>query len=239
MDMNTLPGEAGFISLLTDILGDTEIFGESGVCPAQLETTDTSSRILIVSGENGSGKSLLLRALGAHLRRIDKDIPIFDAGLHTRTPGGFSRLYIEGEDEEEASYGLLSASAVNRTLIRLRTEKKPYALFLDSPDLGLDEAWAMALSDKIMQFAARLPDCARALVIASHNRNLLKGIANIGAHSIRMGKDERSLGQWLTEGPQPRQGFPLLDDFDERRIRIREQWAAIQRIMERRRLKAG
>lgn len=238
MEMNAARRDISLRSLLAELLNDTEIFGPNGVCPARFEAGRADSRILIVSGENGSGKSLLLRALGAHLRRADKNISLFDTALHTRSASGFSRLYIEGDEDEEASYGLLSAAAVNRTLIRLRTEKTPYALFLDSPDTGLDEAWTDALSDKILQFAAKLPDPAKVFVIASHRRELLKHIANIGAHSIRMGDDERPLRQWLTEGFAPRKGLPILDDLDERKLKVRERWNAIERIMEARRLKS-
>lgn len=177
---------------------DAELFGADGPCPVAHEKG--KARILLITGDNASGKSLVCKYM-RQLIREDK-VEVMDGGMHRRTTSGFERAFMYG-DENRDSTGNLSMKFVRTGLRTCQSRETPHVLMLDEPDVGLSEGYQAALGEMLAQFAAALPE-QTTLVIVTHARVIVERLMPFKPHCFRVGDDRRPTAQWIKEGPLPR-----------------------------------
>jgi hypothetical protein len=203
-------------SLLNDAiactLADTDYFGPEGPVPARVEYGHP--KLAIVTGENASGKSFLVRALGQKMRDADSKLEILAVTMSLRSQGGMARAFLFG-DEQRESTGRSSIKAVLAGMYACRERHHDHVLILDEPDIGLAESYAGALGAYLAAFVEDMPVRTLGLVVVTHSRPLVRGLLPAEPASIRVGDDPRPLEQWLREGPVPR-GMEEIEALGER-----------------------
>lgn len=163
-------------------------------------------RVLLIVGENASGKSLAFRLI-AQIASQHK-VHAITLSIRERTGGGsfemanMRRAMIYGE-ETTSSTGATSASVVERGFANL-SGKGPSLLCLDEPEIGLSEGYCEALGEYIGQKSLDMPSEACGVIVVTHSRRLAKGlVAGIGGEPsflFMSGRDEAvpsGLADWL------------------------------------------
>lgn len=135
-------------------------------------------RVLLITGENASGKSLVFRLVaqlaGGH------GVEAMTLSIRERTGGGtfemahMRRAMIFGE-EETSSTGAVSARVVAAGFHNL-SNRGPAILGLDEPELGLSDGYAEALGEYIGTSAAAMTGNACGVMVVTHSRRLAQGL---------------------------------------------------------------
>jgi hypothetical protein len=203
-------------SLLNDAiagtLAETDYFGPEGPVPARVEYGHP--KLALVTGENASGKSFLVRGLGQKMRGAHPKLEILAVTMSLRSEGGFSRAVVYGDEQRESS-GRISIKAVLAGMYVCRERHHDHVLILDEPDIGLAESYAGALGAYLAAFVEDMPVRTLGVVVVTHSRPLVRGLLPAEPASIRVGDDPRPLEQWLREGPIPR-GIEEIEALAER-----------------------
>lgn len=205
-------------------LGDEEMFGPEGACPA-LSEPGVLDRVLVVTGENAGGKSLFCRYLDQNA-----GIEVMRVGMGIRTRSGIQRAMMFG-DEETESTGAVSGNVVATAIRTARSRAGPHWLILDEPDVGLGEGYQAAAGEFLAEFARDLPSTTVGFVVVSHSRALVAPLVAAGACSVRIGDDRRAVARWLAEGDLPR----TVDEFEAFGDKSRRRWKAVEAIQNARR----
>lgn len=210
---------------------DNEFFGPSGPCPVAVERPAGAPMVALVTGENGGGKSFLVKVLCSRMYH-GHDVLGMDIGMSRRTEGGIQRAMIFGAGgDSDNSTGLITAAAALAG-IRNSTGRDgpPRMLLLDEPDIGLSETFADALGRRLASFCGDLPlDCA-GVVVVTHNRMIASRLAAIGPWMLRVGPDLRPTSEWLRNGPLPVDDGAIEDLISG----ARQRRSDIQAILDRR-----
>ena len=182
-------------------LAEVDYFGSDGPVPAEVEYGHP--KFALVTGENASGKSFLVRGIGEKLRDKQPKLEILAVTMSLRSEGGLSRAFVFGNERRESS-GRISIKAVLAGLHACRERHHDHVLILDEPDIGLAESYAGALGTYLAAFVEDMPVRTLGLVVVTHSRPLVRGLLAAEPASIRVGDDRRPLEQRLREGPLPR-----------------------------------
>lgn len=190
--------------------GEDELFGESGVLPACIQ--EGSGRLIVVTGDNASGKSLLGNYISAIHKHVTSENDVradrWIVGMSSRAGEGFHRTFMYG-DESVSSTGDISIKAVSGSFRTSRGRDIRHLVVLDEPDTGLSEEFAAAMGAYIAEFGADMPHLCDALVVVTHSRALARQLLALRPHHVRMG-DALSLEDWASSAPQIRSIEALL-----------------------------
>ena len=188
-------------------------FAEDGT-PFRAHVMDGDPHLMVIAGENASGKSLFFRLLALRLH-ADGLTPV-QISIRERTGSGtyemaeFRRHVMFG-DEHEQSTGATSVRTIANAFERNLAREGGTVLLLDEPELGLSDAYAAAMGTWIgEQTRARASECA-GVVVVTHSRTL------VGALGAAYGQVPTfvatgatvNLDEWLTT-PEVRSVLDLL-----------------------------
>lgn len=214
MSKPSLP-QAG--TLIQQLLVDHPVLSHPQ-CPFTYHTQAGDPGVVVLTGDNASGKSLLLNMVGSRAYYTHGVEPLI-VSMSARTQGGVFRALTYGAESSRAT-GEVSVGTALRAVGAMagRLEGTGRTLVvLDEPDFGLAEGYAHAFGMKIAQRLAELPQDGRwSLLLASHSRELVRGLTEgLGRVPtfIHTG-DALTLNQWLA--PPVRRDAQALDEMLER-----------------------
>lgn len=139
-----------------------------------------NNNVLIIFGENASGKSLFSTVVDQSAR--EEDIEIRNSCMRNRTSGGISRAFVFG-DESCQSTGETSFSVAKKALdSTLNTDKSAIAI-LDEPDVGLSDYYAPAMGKYIAECCLKMNE-NQGVVLVSHSKLLIKSFLNTLGYSV-------------------------------------------------------
>lgn len=156
---------------------DSLLFADAA-SPFTCAVADGAPTLTVVTGENASGKSLLVRVIGAIAHKA-KILPV-SVSIRERTGAGLGemngmrRIMMFG-DESENSTGATSAKVVQTAFGNLERENGSL-LILDEPEIGLAESYTRALGELIGQRTREIPAVCAGVVVVTHSRALVRGI---------------------------------------------------------------
>jgi hypothetical protein len=186
--------------------------GKKDAVPALAEE-GSNERLLVVSGENGGGKSLVASVIGGSARRVAEEegvkLEVMDIGMSRRTMPDISRVFIFG-DEGSESTGNISMKAMLGALKTSRDRGHRHWVVLDEPDIGMGEGYHRAIGQHLAAFASAMPDNCEGLVVVSHSRAIVRELVDVGACSLRVGSDLRPVKEWVAHGDIPKTVDDLL-----------------------------
>lgn len=128
-----------------------------------------NSRVIILYGENASGKSLFATVIEQYLR--EKKIACRAAAMRNRTGGGIEVAFVFG-DERRQSTGATSVSVADKALTTTAKEEKAAVAILDEPDLGLSSYYSRAFGKYVAESIAAMDD-NKGLILISHSPTLI------------------------------------------------------------------
>lgn len=141
--------------------------------------TDGDPRVLLIVGENASGKSLAFRLVaqvaGSH------GIEAITLSIRERTGDGtfemarMRRAMIYGQ-ETTSSTGATSSRVVQSGFHNMLGRPTPCLLGLDEPEIGLSDGYAEALGEYIGQQAQAIAGNACGVMVVTHSRRLAEGL---------------------------------------------------------------
>jgi hypothetical protein len=158
---------------------ESALFNDEG-SPFHASVAGRAAKLVVVTGENASGKSLFVRVAGSVLRTKDGALPV-SVSIRERTGGGSSdmggiaRSMMFG-DEQENSTGAVSARVADTAITNNLTRESGSMLILDEPEIGLSDAFARAMGEHLGRQANRLPRGCRGVIIVTHSRSLVTGL---------------------------------------------------------------
>jgi hypothetical protein len=219
--------------LAAELLDESKLWCHKDL-PFEASLEKGHPRVLLVAGENGSGKSLLVEGLlgwGRHHHGISPvQVSIRQrVGGGAAEMGGFARMMMFG-DETEQSTGATSVKVLEgafSTIASRAEENKSALLVLDEPELGLSDGYAQAMGTYLAEKALQLPPRACGLVIVTHSRSLAQSLADdLGAAPsfLKLGVAQ-PYEKWL-EG-EPRRS---VKDLLQLPVLGRERWKVINVI---------
>lgn len=168
----------------------TDIFQQCAV------NIQSKSNVLIIYGENCSGKSLFANILEMIAR--NEKVGVRSASMKNRTRSGIEKAMILG-DESRQSTGETSVSFAKKSLNSTLEEKEKLVLsILDEPDLGLSDYYSGAFGQLIAQTSNQFKQ-KQGLVIISHSKKLMSAFLKHNNQSIStLGiNTELTLEEWL------------------------------------------
>lgn len=179
--------------------------------PLVLQWDKSGSKLVVVCGENASGKSFLRRIV----QTICADAKVECIALSVegrRTVSYNPWLAMVYGDESTHSTGANSGYIV-RASIRTSLERtNPHVIFLDEPDLGLSDGWAACAGRTLAEFVRKENPTLQACFVVSHSKALIAELAAVNPQFVYVGDDRKieSLSAWL-EAPTPR--YESLEDL--------------------------
>nr|WP_250807340.1 hypothetical protein [Neorhizobium tomejilense] len=160
-------------------------------------------RLMVVTGENGGGKSLAIEIF----RRISADmataegsrLEVIDIGMKRRVAAGIERTMIFGHEATEST-GNVSIRTALKGIENSRTRDNDHWLVLDEPDIGVGDGYHEAIGQYLAAYGSNLPPLCSGLVVVSHSRAIVAELLNAGASSLRVGPDLRPVWEWIARG---------------------------------------
>lgn len=165
--------------------------------------TGLDSKIMIVAGDNATGKSLFTRLFGEFAKK-KYNIKTITISLNERVNGNTNaRRIINVEDEKEQSTGALSVKSIKKgflTLSKWSVDDKTL-LIIDEPELGLAEGYRYALGQYIRQQVDSISSNENfiGLIVATHSKSLSLGLTEgkDEPNFIYMGNENKDFNSWI------------------------------------------
>jgi predicted ATPase len=180
------------------------------------------TRVMLVTGANCSGKSLLRRII--HVRMQEKDCTVWQFSHQLRAHSPFSRVFLGNEDEE--STGWITVKNVLKVLGHVEEGLgKPHFFIWDEPEIGLSDESQLGLAQRLTTVFNRQCKNVVGVVFLTHSRIFVQALK--GIHSL----------QWISLD-----GYETPDAWLEREIKPanlellketgRKRWCDISRALD-------
>jgi hypothetical protein len=209
---------------------ESRAFGDEE-SPFHASVTEGDPRLLLIVGENASGKSLAFRLI-AQIANQHKVLPV-TISIRERTGGGsgghesMRRTFMYG-DEHEKSTGANSARVVETGFHNLERDSAAI-LGLDEPEIGLSDGYAEALGEFIGARAASAAGKSCGVMVVTHSRRLARGLVRgLGAAPTFMTMTEEPSGMddWIA-GEETRS----VEDLLGLKTLGLERWRAVDKLL--------
>jgi hypothetical protein len=206
--------------------------GDSPAIPWSL--SETGSKLWLVLGPNGGGKSFFRRIVQTGIRRFLEGVDMIHLSMEGRSGGsmeahsGFVRVALYG-NERDRSTGECSGITLRKAIRNCQLKESPHALYWDEPDIGMSEGVAAGAGIVIREFIEELPELTRAVFITTHSRPLLRQLETLHPNYLHLGR---------VDGPESLEAFlsapvtPVLPE--ELKAEATARFRAISRLLPRR-----
>jgi len=164
------------------------------------------SKLLVVTGENTTGKSFFRRVLCSKLYHGSPRIEAIHTSQQGRGEPGVVRAFIYG-DEASDSTGANSSNTILTGIATCRGRTNNHVFIMDEPDIGLSDRYAAGAGQTISRFCSDLPKLTEFVVVMSHNKFLVQELLNNSPAHLRFG-DQKTLPEWISE---PVTALPIED----------------------------
>ena len=193
-------------------------FFDEGRLQASYEIGSGDSRLIIVTGENATGKSIFGRVLQEGCHWNNSKIECIKISMAFRTRGGIESSFVFG-DENKFSTGAISIGTVLSGVTTSRNRKKQHFMIWDEPDIGLSPGYQAAVGQYFTQYVSNLPELTVGVAIMTHSQRLLQPLVALHPHHIRMGGDGLLLNQ-VAFGEIADQSIENLETLQKRSIEL-------------------
>lgn len=199
---------------------------DSGKVPIPWHRRNGEGNVVVVVGENASGKSFLRRILTALCREAKVEMMPISMEGRGGEYGGL-RGFIYG-DESWQSTGENSSHTVLTGISTCKSRENPHVIFWDEPDLGLSDGWAAGMGIALREFANDTPKTTYGAFVVTHSRALVQELLPANPHYLHLGSKDApdTLEAWVN---RPIVARPIEQLKEESHKRFK----AIQKILNR------
>lgn len=195
-------------SLITGMKKNCSLYTEKECkFPFTMDVKNQNSKVVIITGDNASGKSLLLKVLKNYAKKTFNIKSIMVSLKEQLNPLGVDqteqRRMVCLKDDLNYSTGVSSVESVKRSfdIMKKWTQDSDTIILLEEPEIGLAQGYEYALGQFIAENTLKEKDneAFSGLIIITHSKNVMKGILEQGVEPIfiNMGKDFISMENWL------------------------------------------
>lgn len=136
------------------------------------EISKNYNGVTILTGSNGSGKSLVRKQLQIHLKR--QDVRIAHASMELRTTNYGTTMGALGGMFNDLSWLATSSTTLHLIDGIIENYTEQY-IVIDEPEIGMSHMMAKAISKKLYNFVKnRIDENQKGLMIVTHNVDILK-----------------------------------------------------------------
>lgn len=176
------------------------------------------ARVILVTGDNASGKSLLRRMLNLSFRKLD--LEVIHLSQEGRAQSGIIRAVVYGSEEDEAT-GAISAHILDTGFKQKR--EKPYVLIYDEPEIGMGEEAQMGAGIFLREKLTVLPEKCEGAVIFTHSRLLVEGVKDVpGLRFVHLGNTYKTVDDWLNRKLVPISPADLVKRGHDNWVRVND-----------------
>lgn len=170
--------------------------------PFAASVADGDPRLVVIAGENASGKSLFFRILAQRVRAAGPTAVTIS--IRERTGAGsfdgaqMRRVFMFG-DEAEQSTGATSVKSIVAAFRSNLDRSEGSVLGLDEPELGLSDGYSRALGEMIGTETTTLPAACSGVVVVTHSRPMVEAMVDAFGSTptfVRCGGGRADLGEW-------------------------------------------
>lgn len=199
--------------LLKTVFEKSILLGEPGSeRPIRTRFSEGLSSLLVITGENASGKSIFRRALTQAARA--EGLEVMHLSPEGKAKGGLIGAMVYGTEEYQST-GSNSARTLLKAMQTARARDSRHILIFDEPDAGLSDEYAAGAGIELAEFCRCLPELTILVAVISHRRALIGGLAKLNPAHISVGH-EQTLAEWLLRDISPRP----LSELKERDVRM-------------------
>jgi len=165
-----------------------EITGGVVPIPALFVPQAKPTPLVVVLGENASGKSFLRRVI----QQICREVAIECIHLSMEGRGGEMggmqalRSMVYG-NERECSTGANSVKTVLHGIRTCQAREARHVIFWDEPDLGLAEGGCVGMGQTIAAYARAPNPLTVAAIVVTHSKPLVRELATVSPHYLHLG----------------------------------------------------
>lgn len=149
--------------LLAPVL-NSKFFGENGRSHANLQSGSDTGRLMVVTGDDGRGKSALLKLMNKYCSR---------SGMECFSSHG--------------NVGVESIKATKEALENAKMASGPNVVILNEPGAGLSDSYKQALGQYIADQYAQLSANTKLVMIISHSRAIIEAMLDLQPAHLRLG----------------------------------------------------
>ena len=149
-----------------------------------VSTTFGHPKLLVITGENASGKSLLRRLISS-LAHKDKIEPIA-ISPEFRQRGGMMTVFVYGDESYDAS-GKIACVTVLGAIKTSKEREKPHIIILDEPDMGLSDDAAAGIAEEIVDYCNDPSPHLGLFAVITHRKAIMEPFIRAGASHVRVG----------------------------------------------------
>ena len=147
-----------------------EFASEIGVNP----DFKTSASILVVTGQNAAGKSLLRRYLQMTLKR-DYEMEVIHLSQEGRSTGGIERAFIYGSEGYEST-GAMTAKTFIVGMKTMRKRERPHVVIWDEPEIGMGDELQLGTANWFCSQLEDWPEHLQGIVLLTHSRYFVRRV---------------------------------------------------------------
>lgn len=188
---------------------------EDGETAIPFHRVDGKGKLLVVAGDNASGKSFFRRIVQGFCQHTKTECIAISAEGRRMISHAPWMTFVYG-DEMHESTGVNSTLTVLTGIKTSRGRNNPHVVFWDEPDLGLSESWAAGIGESICEYASDPPKTARAIVVVTHSRALVERLLPARPFYLHLGKEPEKAPQrlqdWLQRPIEARNPADLPDE---------------------------
>lgn len=151
--------------------------------------------LVVITGENASGKSLMRRAIHQILGR--HKIECIGLSMEGRKRGGIESAMIYG-DEGSNSTGSNSSHTITTAIRTSISREREHAIMWDEPDIGLSDNYAAGAGLKIAEFITNPPKNLIFAGLITHSRPLVQQVVALNPHQLAI-NTKQTVQEWLDE----------------------------------------
>lgn len=159
-------------------------------------------RVIVLVGDNASGKSFFRRLFAAHLHENNK-YEIMKISQEGRSTEGIQRAFLYGSENDEAT-SVISAKTIIKGLQTTRKREEEHYLIYDEPEIGMSEECqlgsALYMRDQLQDWPALL----KGLLVTTHSKAIARELLTL-PHSkfIWLGQPDKTVADWLQRDIEP------------------------------------
>lgn len=177
-----------------------------------------SDPLIVVLGDNASGKSFFRRILSAISAGAEQKIEVMPISMQGRSQNfGGLRGMIYG-DESWESTGVNSSRTVTSGVKTCLSRTNPHVIIWDEPDIGLSDDYAAGVGLEIAKFSAETTDRTIASVVITHRKALVEQLVPTHPHYVYLGdlNGPKNITEWLQRPTRVRSLAELREASDVR-----------------------
>jgi hypothetical protein len=154
------------------------------------------ARVVIITGDNASGKSFLRRLISYIIKR-DHEIESIHLSQEGRATQGFQRAMIYGGEDQDST-GYITLGTFLNGFTTSRSRDTDHILIWDEPEIGLGEEAQPGAAQFIVEQLKDWPNNLRGLVVMTHSRIFVSALKDLdGAKYVHLGGQYKTADEWL------------------------------------------